>query len=69
VLLDGTSDITVSGNVFSGMAEEAIKAQGDCKRIVITGNVVTDWSRSSPGKFPPLNLGRAGAIVENNKTE
>jgi hypothetical protein len=42
VHLDGTSHITLTGNGFSGLRDAAVKAQGDCRHLVIVGNSVTD---------------------------
>lgn len=69
ILLNGTSDIAISGNVFTGLAEHAVKAEGDCKRIVLTGNVMSDLSKSDPGKYPAFDLGNAEAIVGHNAVE
>lgn len=69
VFLNGTSDIVLSGNIFTGMAEHAIKAEGDCKRIVVIGNGMADFSRSAPGKYPALELGSAETILGHNAIE
>jgi hypothetical protein len=68
ILLQGTSDIAISGNVFTGLAGEAVRADGDCRRIVVTGNAVFDCSKAAPGT-PALNLGGAKALVEHNSIE
>ena len=69
VLLQDTSDIAITGNVFSGMATEAIKAEGKCERVVSVGNVIADVSRSAPGKHPPVDLGGSGATEAGNAME
>ena len=42
VVLEGASDVAISGNVFSGLKQQAVKADGKCRRIAITGNVMTN---------------------------
>jgi hypothetical protein len=69
ILLNGTSDIAISGNIFTGLAEQAVKAEGSCRRIVLTGNVMSDLSRSDPGKYPALDLGDAETVVGQNAVE
>jgi parallel beta-helix repeat protein len=45
LMLEGTSDIAVVGNVFSGLADRAVSATGECRRVTVVGNVVTDIGR------------------------
>jgi parallel beta-helix repeat protein len=68
VLLDNTSNINITGNSFSGMSENAVQATGDCSRIIISANLVTDIHRRSTAKLPAFNLGKAYAtsIVKDN---
>ena len=42
VLLEGTSDIVLTGNVFGGLRNSALTTTGDCERIVLAGNAFTD---------------------------
>lgn len=43
VVLEGTSDVTITGNTFSGLKDAgAVRVTKASKRVVITGNVVTD---------------------------
>lgn len=43
VILEGTSDITLTGNVFSGLTEKAIALVGaPSRRLVVSSNVFTD---------------------------
>jgi hypothetical protein len=69
IVLDATSDITITGNTFSGLAESAVKATGECKRLVLSANVMADLSRSAPGKHPPLELGTVQVIAGTNAIE
>jgi len=59
IILQGTSDIAVSGNVFSGLNEQAVKADSDCRRLAITGNIVVGVNRKTAGQSPALDI--AGA--------
>lgn len=43
LILAGTSDVTVSGNLFSGVGPKAITVEGDgTRRVVFTDNVLTE---------------------------
>jgi len=42
VLLEGTSEIVVSGNIFTGMQGQAVKTDANCRRIEVTGNGAAD---------------------------
>lgn len=69
VRLSKTTDVVISGNIFSGMAREAIKSIGECKRIVCLGNIFCDGSRSEPGTFTPLNLENEFSVNQENVSE
>jgi len=69
IVLKGTSDIVISGNIFTGLAEQAIKAEGECTRIVVAGNVMSDLSRSAPGKHPAVDPGTADIVAGQNAIE
>jgi parallel beta-helix repeat protein len=68
ILLESTSNISITGNSFSGLSENAVEALGDCSRIIISSNLVTDVHKRSVAKNPAFNLGSAYAtsIVTNN---
>jgi len=66
VVLDATRDVAVSGNVFTGLAAEAVKATGTCERILVQGNVMTDLSRAAPGKHPAIDAGKSKIIEQGN---
>ena len=66
IALLGTTDIVVSGNIFAGLAEEAVRADDQCRRVAVTGNVMTDLGRASPQKKPALDLRAKEIVVENN---
>lgn len=62
ILLAGTSDITITGNIFAGLTNEAVKADAQCRRIVLAGNILADMKRA-PDQPPALNLGGASEVV------
>lgn len=67
ILLDTTSDINITGNVFSGLARQAVEAKGKCVRIIIIANSMVDLSRAAPGKHAPMELGESQADVRHNQ--
>ena len=48
VLLQGSSEVSITGNVFAGMDQEAVRRQGETKQILMQNNIMTDVSRSAP---------------------
>lgn len=70
ILLEGTSDVVISGNLFAGLAGAAVQTGGKCQRLAVTGNVLTDLHRQSKARQPALELGGAAeALVEDNVFE
>lgn len=63
VVLESTSDVTITGNIFSGLAEQAVKAGNDCKRLVVIGNVVADLPEGLPAETAAFDLGSAASTV------
>ncbi len=63
IILRGTSDIVISGNLFSGLDEQAVKADADCRRLNITGNIVMEVNQRTDQKLPPFDLGGAQEVV------
>ncbi|MBN2328067.1 MAG: right-handed parallel beta-helix repeat-containing protein [Candidatus Omnitrophica bacterium] len=66
LLLQRTCAVTVTGNIFSGNWKEAVRSEGKCKEIVLTGNILLDGSRSQPGEFPAFDLESAQIIQGDN---
>ena len=66
VVLDATRDVAVSGNTFTGLAAEAVKATGACERILVQGNVMADLSRAAPGRHPAIDAGKSKIIEQGN---
>jgi hypothetical protein len=73
VFLIGASDVVISGNIFTGMAGGAINTEGECRRIVMAANIMTDLNRHSETKLPAADLGgaqqtaTAGNIIEEGE--
>ena len=69
IRLNGTIDVVVSGNVFTGLTGPAIEADAKCRRIAITGNLINDLHHPAE-KRPSLDLrGAETTVVEDNILE
>lgn len=67
IILQGTSDITISGNSFCGLTGEAVKANAACKRILVSSNVISEVNLSSKVAKPSIDLGSSQeSKIENN---
>ena len=66
VLLDGTTDIALSGNIFAGLIEEAVLRRNNARRIVIAGNVATDLGRKVSGRGPAFPSQAPTVIATSN---
>lgn len=64
VLLEGTSDIVLTGNVFSGLRNSAVTTQGKCERVVLAGNVIREVDTDKGGRRP-VESAEAGVFVES----
>jgi nitrous oxidase accessory protein NosD len=40
ILLNGTADIAMTGNVFSGLRDSAVQTEGECQRVAFVGNAI-----------------------------
>ena len=70
IILQGTSHISISGNVFGGLSVEAVKADDSSSHILITGNMMIDLGRRATGPRTAIDLGGAKeCIVQNNDIE
>jgi hypothetical protein len=68
--LEGTTDIVISGNLFAGLIEEAVRTKGRCLRIALSGNVASDLGRKRGEKLPAFNMSGAQEISAGlNATE
>ncbi len=66
ILLEGTSDVAITGNIFSGLIHEAIKAVGQPQRIAVVGNVSHDLNRRDSKRSEPFSLGAAENAIGLN---
>ncbi len=67
ITLAGTSDICITGNVFSGLSGQAVKADNNCKRLLIVANIATDLNVGTKDKRPAFDLnGAKETVYENN---
>lgn len=70
ILLQETADITISGNTFGGLSTAAVWTEGNCKRLLVSGNIVTDCGRKLEEGKTPLDLGSAtNSIIKDNLEE
>ncbi|MBI4624348.1 MAG: right-handed parallel beta-helix repeat-containing protein [Verrucomicrobia bacterium] len=67
IMLDGTSDIAITGNTFGGLTTPAVTAKNGCQRLLITNNVVTDVNRGAPAGGRAIDAGDAKeSIIKDN---
>ena len=59
IILQGTSDVVISGNLFSGLDQHAVRADADCRRISVTGNIVMEVHQGSDQPLSAIDLGGA----------
>jgi len=52
ILLRGTTDIAVAGNVFAGLTGEAVRIEGESKGVTQSGNVTVDVGKPAPAPAP-----------------
>jgi parallel beta-helix repeat protein len=67
IVLQGTSDITVSGNTFAGLTNEAVKADAKCRNILVSSNVINEVNLEAKTAKEAVNLGGSKeSVVTNN---
>lgn len=67
IALEGTSDICITGNVFSGLSGQAVTADKNCKRLVIVANIAIDLNVETKDKRPAFGLnGAQETVFEHN---
>ncbi len=67
VVLEGTADVTICGNIFSGLNTPAVRADGQSRRIALTGNVVTEVDRKADEKSLPFDIDDAEqTLIKSN---
>ncbi|MEQ2006132.1 MAG: right-handed parallel beta-helix repeat-containing protein [Limisphaerales bacterium] len=67
IVLEGTRDIAITGNMFGGLDTPAVTARDGCTRLLIANNLVTDVNRGAPPGTAAIVLGDATeCIVKDN---
>lgn len=70
IIMEGTSDIAITGNLFGGLEGEAVKADAACNRILVSGNIMTSLGQRVVGAKTAIDLGGAKeSIVKDNIIE
>ena len=57
MVLDGTKDIGITGNVFSSVKPKAIELKGKTTRVLVDGNIFTDVTSDHEKKVAPAGVG------------
>jgi hypothetical protein len=65
-MLDGTSDVAITGNMFGGLSTPAITAKNGCQRLLITNNVITDVNRAAAGAKAIERGDAKDSIIKDN---
>lgn len=66
IMLDGTSDVAITGNTFGGLTTPAVTVKNGSQRLLITGNIITDVNRGATGR-KPIEAGDAkDSLVKDN---
>jgi parallel beta-helix repeat protein len=67
IMLDGTSDVAITGNTFGGLTSPAVTTKNGCRRLLITNNVITDVNRGVTAGAEPIERGDAKeSIIKDN---
>ena len=67
IMLDGASDIAISGNTFGGLTSPAVTAKNGCQRLLITNNVIADVNRGAAAGAKAIERGDAkDSIIKDN---
>lgn len=70
IVLQETSDITITGNTFTGLTGPAIVADAKCQRLAVTGNIMADLYRKAEEQGPALvGFPNQDVLVTNNLIE
>ncbi len=67
IVLEGSKNVIISGNSFSGLDAGAVRGTGKCRAIMVSGNTITDINRRSDPPAKAIDLGDAEkSIVKDN---
>lgn len=59
IVLESAADVAITGNTFTGLDTQAVKATGGSRKILVTGNILTECARRSQNETPWIDLGDA----------
>lgn len=66
IILEETSDISISGYLFGGLSGEAIKAGPESSQLLVVGNIISNINAPS-GTKSAIDLGKAkNSVVRDN---
>ena len=67
VLIEGALDLAITGNTFTGLDTEAVKATAGSKRLLISTNLIRECGRRLPAGSKPISIGESeGSLVKDN---
>jgi parallel beta-helix repeat protein len=66
IRLEGTTDITITGNQFSGLDGPAVIADAQCKGILVSGNIARELNRRAKEPRPAFDLPSGSGIWRAN---
>ena len=61
--MEGGKLVTITGNTFSGIVAEAVKGDENTEKVLVTGNIISDWGRGREDAEPialPEGQGKPG---------
>jgi hypothetical protein len=67
LVLEGASDVVVSGNTFTGLDTAAVKAVNGSRRLLVSNNILSECARRLPKESKWIDLGDAEeCVVKDN---
>lgn len=66
ILLEGTRNITITGNTFAGLSSAAVWTKSDCRSILVSGNNIVDCGRKLAKDKPWIDLLNASKSIEKD---
>jgi hypothetical protein len=67
VVLDGSTDTAITGNTFTGLDYEAVKATNGAKRLLVTANILAECGRRLEPSKPWIFIeDYAGSMIKEN---
>jgi hypothetical protein len=67
VLVEGATDLAITGNTFTGLDTAAVKATSGAAKLLISSNLLTECGRKLPRDAKWIDLGDAkSSLVKDN---